>query len=142
MGDNSDKPDALLNKLDSLIRSGRAENRSNAPPVLTEALPDDQQGPIPTLTNAIGNRRISSEDGASDSAEKVQDVIASRLVASVDREMADLSEELPALQGKLAVLHRSIKFALPQLVTLRWDDDGVENDDAADDTGTRPDRQP
>ncbi len=135
MGDNSDKPDALLNKLDSLIRSGRAENRSNTPPVLTEARPDDQQGPIPTLTNAIGNRRIASEDGESDSAERVQDVIASRLVASVDREMADLSQELPALQEKLAVLHRSIKFALPQLVSLRWDDAPIDDDDvdAADD---------
>jgi hypothetical protein len=143
MGENSNKSDALLSKLDSLMKSGRAENRSNTPPVLTEALPDDQQDTIPTLTDAIGNRRLDSAKSLSEAAERVQDVIAARLVTSVDREMADLSKELPALQDKLAVVHRSIKFALPQLVNMRWADSTVADDDAdaVDDTGTNPDQQ-
>ena len=140
MANNGDKPDALLNKLDSLMKSGRVENRSNTPPVLTEALPDDQQGPIPTLTDAIEKPGLDSADNPGNT-EKVQDVVASRLVASVDREMAELSEELPALQDKLAVLHRSIKFALPQLVSLRWDEPAADDADATDDTGTDPDQQ-
>lgn len=143
MGDNSDKPDALLNKLDSLMKSGRAENRSSTPPTLTQALPDDQQGPIPTLTNAIGSGRPDPDDSADQSVQKVQDVVAARLVASVDQEMADLLKELPALQDKLAVLHRSLKFALPQLVNIRWEDNAADDNDldAADDTGTDPEQQ-
>lgn len=141
MGDDSDKPDALLDKLDGLMRSGRAPRHGSAPPVLTEALPDDLQGPIPTLTNAIDKRLPGSAQSPLEGAEKVQDVIASRLVDSVDREMADIVEELPALQDKLKALRRSIKFALPQLVNLRWDDAPVKDDDAdaEDDTGTNPD---
>ncbi len=143
MGENSDEPDALLNKLDSLMKSGRPQNRRDTPPVLTEELADDQQGPIPTLTNAIGNRRLDSVDSLSEGTAKVQDVVVSRLVASIDREITELSAELPALQDKLAALHRSLKLALPQLVSMRWDDNAIEDDDmdAAHDTGPDPDSQ-
>jgi hypothetical protein len=164
MGDNSDKPDDLLDKLDGFLRSGRKHYRRNKPPVLTDALPEDVQGSIPTLTNAIENSRDESTDKEADEEreheEHVRDAVASRLVASVDREMADLSEAYPDFQAKLALLHRSIQFALPQLVNLRWedtdddavegdgdaitaDDDGIADEDgiAAEDSGTNPDQQ-
>ena len=142
MGENSNKPDVLLSKLDSLMKSGRVENRSHTPPILTQALPDELQGQIPTLTDAIGNRRIDPDSCPDQGAQKVQDVIASRLVASVDHEIADLLTELPALQDKLAVLHRSLRFALTQLVNVRWNDDDAEDDDAESeiDAGSDPDQ--
>lgn len=154
MEDKSDKPDALLDKLDGFLRSGRSQKRRNTPPVLTDALPDDLQGSIPTLTNALENARLDSEDNEAELAEQVKDLVVSKLVASVDHEMADLGEAFPDFRGKLALLHRSIRFALPQLVNLRWedadDDTGAADDDAitaeddsvaADDTGANPDQQ-
>jgi hypothetical protein len=154
MGDNSDKPDILLNKLDSLMKSGRAENRSNTPPVLTEALPDNLQGQIPTLTDAVENRRpepagLEDQDedpgkdpgedqGEDRSTKTAQGVVASRLVASIDQEMTGLFAQFPALHDKLTVLHRSLKYALPQLVRIRWDDNAADSG-TENDTGKTPD---
>ncbi len=71
--------------------------------------------------------------------------------------MTSLLEAYPEFGHKLTLLHRSINFALPQLVRLRWedadyeaDDDatsaqddavGADDDSDADGTGTGPDQQ-
>ena len=34
--------------------------------------------------------------------------------------MTSLLKELPTEKSKLSVLHRSLRFALPELVRLRW----------------------
>jgi len=147
MEDKGDKPDALLDKLDGFLRSGRRQKSRNTPPVLTDALPDDLQGSIPTLTNALENEHPDGADNGVELAEKLKDLVTSKLVASVDHEMADLSEAFPDFRDKLALLHRSIIFALPQLVDLRWedaDDDAAAADDeavAAEDTGSKSDQQ-
>jgi ribosomal 50S subunit-associated protein YjgA (DUF615 family) len=147
MADDHDKPDALLDKLDGFLRSGRAHHRRNKPPVLTDALSDDLTQPIPTLTNAIGNS--GDGDSSTDHEENIKQLVASRLVASVDQEIADLLEAFPDFRDKLALLHRSISFAMPQLVSLRWEDadeDAVAAADdaavdAAEDSGSDPDQQ-
>ena len=153
-GDDGDKPDELLDKLDGLLRSGRKHYRRNRPPVLTDALADDSQDSIPTLTNAFENTGLGYGDDEVEREERVKEVVTSKLLASVDQEMEDLAEAFPEFQNHLALLHRSVKFALPQLVSLRWgdadddmvaaDDDAITADDdpvAADDTGTNPDQQ-
>jgi hypothetical protein len=153
-GDDSDKPDDLLNKLDGFLRSGRKHYRRNRPPVLTDALADDSQGSIPTLTNAFENARLGSGDNEVELEERVKEAVTSKLLASVDQEMEELAEAFPEFQDKLALLHRSVRFALPQLVSLRWgdadddtvaaDDDAITADDdpvAANETGTNPDQQ-
>lgn len=153
-GDDGDKPDDLLDKLDGFLRSGRKHYRRNKPPVLTDALADDSQGSIPTLTNAFENARLGSRVNEVGREERVKEVITAKLVASVDQEMKELAEAFPDFQDKLALLHRSVRFALPQLVSLRWedsddetaaaDDDAITADDdpvAANDTGTNPDQQ-
>ena len=153
-GDDGDKPDDLLDKLDGLLRSGRKHYRRNKPPVLTDALADDSQDSIPTLTNAFENARLGSNIDEVELEERVKEVVTSKLVASVDQEMEELAEAFPEFQDKLALLHRSVRFALPQLVSLRWgdadddtvaaDDDAITADDdsvAADETGTNPDQQ-
>ena len=153
-GDDSDQPDDVLDKLDGFLRSGRKHYRRNKPPVLTDALADESQSSIPTLTNAFDNARLGSEDNEVELEDKVKEVVASKLVASVDQEMEELAEAFPDFQDKLALLHRSIRFALPQLVSLRWentdedaatagDDANTADDDsvAADDTRTDPDQQ-
>jgi len=153
-GDDSDQPDDVLDKLDGFLRSGRKHYRRNRPPVLTDALADDSQDSIPTLTNAFENARLGSEDNEVEREERVKEVITAKLVASVDQEMEELAEAFPDFQDKLALLHRSVRFALPQLVSLRWgdadddtvaaDDDAITADDnpvAANDTGTNPDQQ-
>lgn len=151
-GDDSDKPDDLLDKLDGFLRSGRKHYRRNRPPVLTDALADDSQDSIPTLTNAFENARLGSEDNEVEREQRVKEVVTAKLVASVDQEMEELAEAFPDFQDKLALLHRSVRFALPQLVSMRWgdadddtaDDDAITADDdpvAANDTGTNPDQQ-
>ena len=153
-GDDNDKPDDLLDKLAGFLRSGRKHYRRNRPPVLTDALADDSQGSIPTLTNAFENARLGSEDNEVALEEKVKEVVTAKLVASVDQDMEELAEAFPDFQDKLALLHRSVRFALPRLVSLRWensddvtvaaDDDAITADDdpvAANDTGTNPDQQ-
>lgn len=151
-GDDGDKPDDLLDKLDGFLRSGRKHYRRNRPPVLTDALADDSQDSIPTLTNAFENARLGSEDNEVEREQRVKEVVTAKLVASVDQEMEELAEAFPDFQDKLALLHRSVRFALPQLVSMRWgdadddtaDDDAITADDdpvAANDTGTNPDQQ-
>jgi len=153
-GDDGDKPDDLLDKLDGFLRSGRKHYRRNRPPVLTDALTDDSQDSIPTLTNAFENARLGSVENEVELEERVKEVVTSKLVASIDQEMEELAETFPDFQDKLALLHRSVRFALPQLVSLRWedsdddtvaaDDDAITADDdpvAANDTGTNPDQQ-
>lgn len=134
MSASIDKPDALLDKLDNLMRSSHAEDRAKPPPVLTEALQDDKEGVIPTLVDAVEVAQgtpIDKQSGLNEPS--VEDIVASRLVASVSREMAALWNEFAAHQDKLAVLHRSIKFALPQLVRLRWEESAAENSEPSND---------
>jgi len=153
-GDDGDKPDELLDKLDGLLRSGRKNYRPNRPPVLTDALADDSQDSIPTLTNAFEDTGLRYAEDEVEREERVKEAVTSKLLTSIDQEMEDLAEAFPEFQNHLALLHRSVKFALPQLVNLRWgdanddmvaaDDDAITADEdpvAADDTGTNPDQQ-
>lgn len=195
MTDQGDDKDALLEKLDGLIQSGRARRRRDPPPVLTDAIPSASESEIPTLTDAVevpgtsrsdepseqleqtpgdvpanldtpldfepANRAssepaepASSDSGASrepeaDSGDRpdghgiepatladMQDSISSRLVDVIEREMSALIAENSAHQSKLSVLQRSLRFALPELVRLRLQEDpgsdaGGERDDSA-----------
>ncbi len=81
----------------------------------------------------------AEDDAAGDTVVDVQRSISSRLVAAIDTEMAGLNKKLPAHKGKLAVLHRSLRFALPELVRLRWEE--PLPDDADDDSDGSPDAE-
>ena len=51
-------------------------------------------------------------------AESLQASISARLITAIEGEMAKLNREIPAHKSKLAVLQRSLSFALPELVRL------------------------
>ena len=53
MANQGDNQDALLDKLDGLIQSGRSRRRRDQPPVLTDAIPRSGEDDIPTLTDAV-----------------------------------------------------------------------------------------
>ncbi len=78
----------------------------------------------PEEPNDRGEER--REDFAQTNPVDLQQTIASRLVAVLDREMAGLTETLPGHKSKLTALHRSLRFALPELVRLRWQDSESE----------------
>lgn len=122
--DEKDKESELLDKLDGLIRSGRGRKPRDPPPVLTEAIPDPTESAIPTLTDAVEDAPEVPNDSPQSSRPSDQKLVADRLLASVSREIVSLSKALPAHQSRLSVLHRSLRFALPELVRLRWQDDG------------------
>jgi hypothetical protein len=214
MSGQEDSKDALIQKLDNLIRSGRAGKRQDPPPVLTDAIPETDQNAIPTLTDVVhapeappaeaeaaGNaaanvqddaplefepaapvegkddeplefERIELDDTTQEKAEDLAPVaeksaaqveqavpveeaeqaaveqtmpeepadvaesISSRLLGVLDQEMSRLLSELPGEESKLSVLHRSLRFALPELVRLRWlePEDGDADDAGDDDT--------
>jgi hypothetical protein len=198
MTERGDNKDALLDKLDNLMRSGRAQKRRDPPPLLTDAIPKDNESSIPTLTDIVstpdtqtgspantadvapetngetrdgtaladepGSQVDSDKDvpleferfeefskapeNADDSARQDQaetqenasddidrgeaddgsqfapavlhESISARLLAALDQEMSSLVKALPLEKDRLAVLHRSLRFALPELVRLRW----------------------
>lgn len=85
-----------------------------------------------TLGELSGDGQIGSQH---DATADLQDLISSRLVARIDNEIASLLKELPGHGAKLAVLHRSIRFALPELVRLRWQEPpNAESDTEANGT--------
>ncbi len=135
MAKESDSNDPLFSKLDNLMQRGHARKPHDPPPLLTDAVPDADESAIPTLTDAVepiepaaGETR-GKTDQENDPADP-REMISSRLVAAIDAEMERFSKELPVHEHKLSVLHRSLRFALPELVRLRWED--VANED----TGT------
>lgn len=200
MADPDNNKDALLEKLDGLIQSGRARKRRDPPPVLTDAIPSDRESDIPTLTDAVevpeGSPANQPEQETEDPAEQLsasavvdlskpldfepalsidsepaaparldkeapiepettvdhrqdqtnsvqpaapvdlQESISARLVSAIDREMTALTDEIPAQKSKLAVLQRSLRFALPELVRLRLQEEpaGNRTDDNDDST--------
>jgi hypothetical protein len=136
MADDDDKEDKLLDKLDGLMRSGRGPRPQHPPPVLTDAVPQPRAQAIPTLTDVVESDEAGAQVALDPERTDLDSAIASRLVASVDREMASLSKVLPAHRYKLAVLHRSLRFALPELVRLRWQDQLPEDEDDIDASGS------
>jgi len=200
MEERGNNKDALLEKLDNLMRSGRAQKRQDPPPVLTDAIPGESESTIPTLTDVVSTpdiipdtgpsadtdgaaKEVAAEsqndaplefepgspddsdrnapleferievvarpqqgpddqqqqpqpgieeatpedseqdetDGTLQSASPVlHESISERLLDVLDREMSRLLSELPSEKSKLSVLHRSLRFALPELVRLRW----------------------
>ena len=67
-------------------------------------------------------------------AADLQESISSRLVAVIEREMTTIIEQIPAHESKLTVLQRSLRFALPELVRLRLQEDPAgDSDDDSDD---------
>ena len=193
MTDQGDDKDALLEKLDGLIQSGRARRRRDPPPVLMEAIPTVNENNIPTLTDAVEapatsvanqpaeqpdeqaeqpaagtssdldapldfepavsvgsetntpsgpeisapDRPNTATDHQLDAADNIQpdtpadlqESISSRLVTVIEREMSALIEQIPAHKSKLAVLQRSLRFALPELVRLRLQEDTAAKSD-------------
>jgi len=220
MSEQGDNKDALLEKLDNLMRSSRARERLDPPPVLTDAIPKGDESTIPTLTDVVAAPVASPENDAQggltdsgqeqevaadlpkdaplefepsspdvsdkdtplefervepveaqresaddfqqeaptepqeetpaelqheDSEEIDQEIpsdshefISSRLLAVLDREITNISAELPAHTNKLSVLHRSLRFALPELVRLRWEETPNEGQDDDDDGISEP----
>ena len=191
--DQGNDKDALLEKLDGLIQSGRARKRRDAPPVLTDAIPTASESDIPTLTDAVEvpntshaeqpeeqteqspteatvdldtplefepatpvgsepdspagldssaplepetriEHRQEGEDGVQPAnAADLQDSISSRLVAVIEREMTAIIEQIPAHKSKLTVLQRSLRFALPELVLLRLQEEPARDPDGNSD---------
>lgn len=208
MADEGNNKDALLEKLDGLIQSGRVRKRRDPPPVLTDAIPDASGSDIPTLTDAVEipdtrtkqpaeehseeqskpqteqqaeqssasaavdlgtplefepvlsteteppvpagldrgapdepdttpeHQQEQPDDAAPDAPADLQESISSRLVSVIDREMTALTDEIPTHKGKLATLQRSLRFALPELVRLRLQEEpaGKPIDDSDDST--------
>ena len=194
--DQGNDKDALLEKLDGLIQSGRARKRRDAPPVLTDAIPTASESDIPTLTDAVEMPATSHTEQPAEQPEQqteqqptearvdldtpldfepaitvdskpdapaglessaplepktgiehrqegqdgvqapnpadLQDSISAQLVAVIEREMTTIIEQIPAHKSKLTVLQRSLRFALPELVRLRLQEDAAR--DASDDT--------
>ena len=200
MTDRGNNKDALLEKLDNLMRSGRAQKRNDPPPVLNDTIPGESESNIPTLTDVVstpdtipdpgrsndtenagkevaadlqGDSSLEFEAGSPDESDqnapleferiegfatpkegsgnleqqtpaKLQETtfedskpdisddagqpeptvlhesISERLLGVLDEEMSSLLKELPSEKSKLSVLHRSLRFALPELVRLRW----------------------
>jgi hypothetical protein len=132
MADKGDSNDPLLNKLDSLMQTGHARKAHDPPPRLTDAVPQASGSAIPTLTDAVEVPPAPvPEQQGSDPVDSKQ-LIASRLVAVVDKEMGKLSKELAAHGPRLAALHRSLRFALPELVRLRWEETPDQNTEPED----------
>ena len=129
MADQGNKSDALLNKLDSLMQSGHARRKVDAPPLLTDTVPGLDHSAIPTLTDAVEFPEATPEELRDKGPVDLRGMISSRLVAVVDAEMEKLSKQLPADRTRLTVLHRSLRFALPELVRLRWEETPDENTD-------------
>ena len=99
---------------------------------MTDAVPAPDDSAIPTLTDAVEppqpnvKTELKPEPGGDhppqDHGDEPTKLVSSRLVAAIDREMEQFAKELPSHRATLAVLHRSLRFALPELVRLRWED--------------------
>lgn len=216
MAEQGDNKDALLDKLDNLMRSGRAPKRDDPPPLLTDPIPGASESAIPTLTDIVSTpdtipepdattntgdasakvatgptddaplefeplstdktdrdtplefERIEVSAGPQQGPENLEqqapaedqgaapddrpqqeaddtgrqtptvlhESISERLLDVLDREMSSLLKDLPSEKSKLSVLHRSLRFALPELVRLRWLEppaDGSEGDSEPED---------
>jgi len=143
MADKGDNNDPLFSKLDNLMQSAHARKPHDPPPLLTDAVPAPDDSAIPTLTDAVEppqpnvKPEPAGDHPPQDHGDDPTKLVSSRLVAAIDREMEQFAKELPSHRATLAVLHRSLRFALPELVRLRWEDlaeqeRGVEYDADAD----------
>jgi hypothetical protein len=98
-----------------------------APATLQPPEPDDAQ------PQARANLQPEESHFAQPQApESLQASISARLITAIEGEMAKLNREIPAHKSKLAVLQRSLSFALPELVRLRFQDEAF--DDSSDDS--------
>jgi hypothetical protein len=72
------------------------------------------------------------------SVTELEEVVWSRLLPAIDREMAALSRQLPRDQSRLGPLHRSLRYALPRLIRMRLAQpvapDTSEHTDPSDET--------
>lgn len=98
-------------------------NMPSGPEVSTPAEPN----------TATDHRQEASENLQLDTPADLQESISSRLVAVIEREMSTLIEQTPAHKSKLAVLQRSLRFALPELVKLRLQEDTAAKSDGDSD---------
>lgn len=78
---------------------------------------------------ATDYRQQASDNLQLDTPADLQESISSRLVAVIEREMSALIEQIPAHKSKLAVLQRSLRFALPELVRLWLQEDTAAKSD-------------
>ncbi len=145
MANERNSNDPLFNKLDNLMQSGHARKPRDPPPLLTDAVPDADDSAIPTLTDAVEPPEpVSIEHQVSEQPDEEaadpRTLISTRLVAAIDGEMEELSKELPVHRHRLAVLHRSLRFALPELVRLRWEDTTEQDTNTRNGADTDPDQ--
>jgi hypothetical protein len=122
MADQGDSNDPLLNKLDNLMQRGHARQSHDPPPRLTDTVPDVRDSDIPVLTDAVETPSAPAPEKKVEDPAEARKLITSRLVTVVDDEIGKLSKELSGHEARLAVLHRSLRFALPELVRLRWEE--------------------
>ncbi len=97
-------------------------------------MPSGPEVSTPAGSNtATDHRQEASDNLQLDTPADLQESISSRLVAVIEREMSALIEQIPAHKSKLAVLQRSLRFALPELVRLRLQEDTAAKSDGDSD---------
>ncbi len=97
-------------------------------------MPSGPEVSTPAGSNtATDHRQEASDNLQLDTPADLQESISSRLVAVIEREMRALIEQIPAHKSKLAVLQRSLRFALPELVRLRLQEDTAAKSDGDSD---------
>ena len=117
----------------------------DAPEPTAKPEPEQEQEPEQKLAPELELEPIPTPEpgphGEPDAKDQpdLRKLVSSRLVSAIDREMGKFAQELPVHRAKLAVLHRSLRFALPELVRLRWEDT-TEQDTSTEDDETDSDR--
>ncbi len=97
-------------------------------------MPSGPEVSTPAGSNtATDHRQKASDNLQLDTPADLQESISSRLVDVIEREMSALIEQIPAHKSKLAVLQRSLRFALPELVRLRLQEDTAAKSDGDSD---------
>lgn len=97
-------------------------------------MPSGPEVSTPAGSNtATDHRQEASDNLQLDTPADLQESISSRLVDVIEREMSALIEQIPAHKSKLAVLQRSLRFALPELVRLRLQEDTAAKSDGDSD---------
>ena len=122
MASQGDNQDALLDKLDGLIQSGRARKRRDQPPVLTDAIPHSGEDDIPTLTDAVEVPGTAHTKQPPEQAEEHAEQPAKDTLPDLDTplefEPAMRSdpepEDIPDESDKSTSVETETRFELPQ----------------------------
>lgn len=128
----ADQPPATEEPASQTESEAAEEEEEETEPAVIEWTAPETETPTPGPESQLAaSLTASSPDRASD-----QKLVTDRLLANIGREIASLSKALPAHSARLAVLHRTLRFALPELIRLRWEEagnpDAVDSSDAND----------